>query len=561
MLRQLPKEFLKVRILKLHYWIHALVLGCSLVTFASAQEVKNASLPHIDRTGAHPALIVDGTPYLMLGAQMNNSSAFQATMPAVWSSMDALGVNTVEAPIYWETLEPTEGTFDFSETDMLLAQARQHHKHLVLLWFGTWKNGSPGYTPEWVKRTPKRFPLARRADGTAIFSLSPFGEETLAADRNAFTALMDHLKASDTQHTVLMVQVENETGMWGASRDHSLAAQRIFTQPVPAEVLTAMGKTNADGDWQQVFGEDADEYFYAWSIARYVQAIAEAGKRVYPLPMYANAALRDPIHPGGAGSFESGGPTFDALPLWHAMAPSLDGLDPDIYMPGYEQYIAVLQQYALPWNAFFVPETGNSTVYALYFFAALGKGAFGWSPFGMDATGYVNYPLGAAKIDEETLAPFALDYRIVTPMARELAQWNREDRVRGVAESPDVHSQDVTFATMNGSAPKWKAVVSYGQPSFYTNRPAPGNARPEGEALVVALGPDEFLVTGVHCRVDFSSLAAGNEPHQRMWVAVEEGAYVDGAWKSSRIWNGDQTDYGLNFTSEPQVLRVRLMTF
>ncbi len=440
--------------MKLRCSIQVSFLGCSLPMFASAsaQDMNNSALPRIDRTGAHPALIVDGAPYLTLGAQMNNSSAFPATMPAVWSSMDALGVNTVEAPVYWETLEPNEGTFDFSETDMLLAQAREHRKHLVLLWFGTWKNGSPGYSPEWVKRAPKRFPMAQRVDGTAVFSLSPFGGETLAADRKAFVALMEHLKASDTEHTVLMVQVENETGMWGASRDHSPLAQRIFTQPVPTVVLAAMGKSSAHGDWQQVFGDDADEYFYAWSIARYVQGITEAGKRVYPLPMYANAALRDPIHPGGAGSFESGGPTFDALPIWHAIAPSLDGLDPDIYMPEYEKYIAVLQQYALPWNAFFVPETGNSTVYAHYFFASLGKGAFGWSPFGMDATGYVNYPLGAAKIDNEALAPFALNYRIVMPMMRQLAQWNREDRVRGVAESPDLHSQEIEFPNLNGVA-------------------------------------------------------------------------------------------------------------
>ncbi len=77
----------------------------------------------------------------------------------------------------------------------------------------------------------------------------------------------------------------------------------------------------------------------------------------------------------------------------------------------------------------------------------------------------------------------------------------------------------------------------------------------------MALGPDEFLVTGVHCRVDFGSLAPATEPHQRMWVSVEEGVYEGGSWKLSRIWNGDQTDYGLNFTDKPQVLRVRLMAF
>ena len=57
----------------------------------------------------------------------------------------------VEIPIAWEQIEPAEGRFDFSWVDALLAEARQNDVRLVLLWFGTWKNTSPGYTPEWVK--------------------------------------------------------------------------------------------------------------------------------------------------------------------------------------------------------------------------------------------------------------------------------------------------------------------------------------------------------------------------------------------------------------------------
>jgi hypothetical protein len=43
---------------------------------------------------------------------------------------------------------------------------------------------------------------------------------------------------------------------------------------------------------------------------------------------------------------------------------------------------------------------------------------------------------------------------------------------------------------------------------------------------------------------------------------VEEGTYdASGTWHMARIWNGDQTDYGLNFTSLPQVLKVTLATY
>lgn len=536
------------------------VFGALSPAHLLAQQTPVTTFPHIDRTGIYPALMVDGAPFLLLGAQINNSSSWPSTMPAVWSTMEELGVNTVEAPVYWETMEPEEGRFDFGQVDMLLREARAHDKRLVLLWFGTWKNGSPDYTPEWIKRDPKRFPLLRKADGSALFSLSPFGEATLAADQKAFTALMQHIKAFDPQHTVIMVQVENETGVWGSMRDYGTDAAHAFAEPVPEVALRAMSKPGARGSWSEVFGSEADEYFCAWSTARYVEKVAEAGKAVYPLPLYVNAALRDPLHSGEALSFESGGPTYDVLSLWHAMSPSIDAIAPDIYMPEYDKYMAVLKQYSLPWNPFFVPETGNKTSYARYFFSALGQGAFGWSPFGMDATGYSNYPLGAAKLDAETLRPFRYNYEVVGPIARELAIWIREGRVKGVAENPQKHVEQIPLPLLSETTPHWTAVVSYGLPSFWSSQPAPGNQEPKGEALIVALGPDEFLVAGTYCRVDFTT-AGPLKGKQRMWMVVEEGTFKNGAWQRDRILNGDQTDYGLNFQDKPELLRVKLAAY
>jgi hypothetical protein len=36
---------------------------------------------------------------------------------------------------------------------------------LVLLWFGTWKNGQSNYLPDWVKRDFERFPRAQIVGG------------------------------------------------------------------------------------------------------------------------------------------------------------------------------------------------------------------------------------------------------------------------------------------------------------------------------------------------------------------------------------------------------------
>ena len=69
-----------------------------------------------------------------------------------------------------------------------------------------------------------------------------------------------------------------------------------------------------------------------------------------------------------------------------------------------------------------MPETGNARHYARYFFPVIGRGAIGFSPFGMDATGYYNYPLGAKTLDDETIEAFAANYRCSRRSQREWAR-------------------------------------------------------------------------------------------------------------------------------------------
>ncbi len=515
--------------------------------FVDAQGGGDRSLPRlVEKDGRH-ALLVDGKPYLMVGAQMNNSSAWPAMLPKVWPTVEALGINTLEAPIYWEQFEPERGKYDASMLHMLLDQAREHHVHLVLLWFGTYKNGSGHYVPEFLKRDETNVPHVVNAQGRRVDSLSPHSQTVLDADRTAFAHMMRELKAADPQHTVLMVQVENETGSYGSVRDFSPKADKLFHGAVPERVLKALHKPA--GTWTQVFGTDADAFFYAWSIANFVNQVAEAGRAEYALPMYVNAALRDPIHPGAAGTYDNGGPTDDVLPIWKAAAPAIDVIAPDIYLPDYARYTKVLELYGRPDNALFVPETGSSAAYARYFFAALGRGAIGFSPFGMDATAYVNEPAGATRNDEKTIAPFAVVDRLFEPMQREVAELNFEGKLQAVAEDPDNHSQTLSFGG-------WSATVSYGL--VRSGKTPEGNTPADGGAMVAQLGPDEFLVTGLHSRVDFTP---ADSSAQRQFLKVEEGTYTDGKWNAIRIWNGDQTDWGLNFTSVPQVLRVTLGTY
>jgi len=529
----------------------AMLLATAASSSSGVRAENSPEFPRVLHSQGRHALLVDGRPYLVLGAQVNNSSNYPGVLPKVWPAIEQLQANTVLVPIAWEQIEPRPGQFDFSFTDTLLGQAREHGVHLILLWFGTWKNTSASYAPEWVKLDTTHYPRVINSKGERLVTLSPHVPATRDADRNAFVHLMRHVKEVDAQHTVIMVQVENESGTYASVRDYSPAAQKLFSAAVPATLLRSLQKKS--GTWQQVFGHDADEFFHAWSIASYIQQVAAAGKGEYPLPMYVNAALRDPLHPGSAEMYASGGPTDNVLDIWKAAAPALDLIAPDIYMPEYDKYTKVLDLYQRADNPLFVGETGNAGAYPRYFFSTLGHQGIGFAPFGLDFTGYSNFPLGAVNIDRETLEPFALNYRLVGPMMRELADLSLHGKVHGVAENPAVHTQTIPLG-------RWQATVAYGLPQFGPAASPPGNPQPVGGVLVAELGADEFLVAGYHARVSFD-VAEPAHGAKMQFARVEEGTYENGAWKFLRVWNGDQVDWGLNFTSVPEVLKVRVAAY
>ena len=518
------------------------------------------AMPRLEHENGRYALLVNGKPYLMLGAQVDNSSGWPERLESLWPLAEAMHVNTLEVPIYWEQLEPADGHFDYSVVDAIVQQARAHKTHLILLWFGTWKNGKMHYVPDWVKEDTKRFLRELTREGKPIDVLSPNSPANLQADSNAFAHLMAHLHAIDgTQHTVILMQVENESGSLGSVRDFSPAAQKEFDAPVPAEILSALHKPA--GTWKQVFGNDADETFAAYSTASYIDKVAEAGKKEMPLPMYVNNWLKSPrgypiiTIPGV--DYPSGGPTANMLDMWKAAAPHIDILAPDIYVPNTERYELVMHQFQRPDNPLFIPETNGFGPFpgaegsARNEFLALGQGAIGFSPFGLDRVAHS--PDGKLNIEA---AGFAENNRLLVSMDRVLAQLQFEGKIKTAVQQPGIAQVELTFG-------KWSALVSFPpayDPPVPSGMLSPSDKLMMGRVLIAPIGANEFLVTGIDARVDFL-LTPPADGQETQLLHVEQGHYDGTEWKFERFWNGDETDHGLNFRSPGAILHVKLGTY
>jgi hypothetical protein len=515
-------------------------------------QTNKESMPQIIEKDGRHALLVDGQPFFMLGGQAHNSSAWPGMMPQVWHAIKTMNANTLEIPIYWEQIEPQPGKFDFSLVDTLLNQGREHNVHLVLLWFATWKNGSSHYMPEWMKHDPVKYPVITGRNGKPVDSPSPHSQAGMEADARAFAAVMGHLKSADPQHTVIMVQVENEPGAWGSVRDYSSTAQKLFEGQVPAELLkpTVLKALNrplvSKGTWQEVFGDDADEYFHAWSVAHYIGYVAAAGKAIYPLPLYVNAALRDPITNPKASTYESGGATDNVIPVWKAAAPAIDLLAPDIYLSGSATILKVIELYNRSDNTLFVPETGSNAEYAKFLYTVLAQGGIGFSPFGIDDN-------GQRATEEETgarLGPLAQEYSMAGPMMRELAKWSFEGKIKSVVEREDHAEQTIDLGS-------WQAIVSFGASG---RRIVQTNEHPIGKAMIVQLGENEFVLIGSLCHFTFKPLGA-SAGKAWQYLKVEEGRYEKGSFKLLRIRNGDETDWGgPRIGAVPVILHTTLIT-
>jgi hypothetical protein len=409
---------------------YSLAIAIAIMSVVSlTRAASDSSRPHLETRNGVRQLIVDGKPFLILGGELgNSSSSSRAHMKTIWPQFAQRNLNTVLAAITWQMIEPVEGKFDFSSVDDCIEGARGNNLRLVFLWFGSWKNGQSSYPPDWVKNNPKRFPWVKDSAGKTLNVLSTFSDATRDADAKAFAALMRHIREVDgKQHTVLMMQVENEVGVVNDSRDRCAAANEAYAKPVPKDLMNYLIKNKAtlapellevwaangnktSGTWEEVFGPGkpasvklygpdltqemkdkywrqvvwaSDEFFMAWRYSMFINKVAAAGKAEYNIPMYANAWLQQPGCPR-PGEYPSGGPVAQVNDLWRFGAPNIDFLSPDIYIPQFDETCA---RYIRNGNLLFVPEA-NTRGGALNAITCLLKyNGMGFSPFAIERFG------------------------------------------------------------------------------------------------------------------------------------------------------------------------------
>lgn len=515
------------------------LLTLCLCACAGAQ---TGDIPHLERRGPDAFLIVDGKPFLMLSAELHNSSSSNLEyMKPEWPKLTAIPLNTVLTPLSWELIEPKAGEYDFSLVDGLIEGARSNGLRIVFLWLASWKNGMSSYAPVWVKADTKRFPRVVEDDGREVEILSTLGHETMDADAHAFAAVMRHIKEVDGQkHTVLMMQVENEVGVLGDTRDRSAAANKAFEGEVPGE-LTAYLKQHREelfpdlrelwnanggrssGTWQQVFGDTyrTDEVFMAWNYGRYVNHVAAAGKAEYALPMYVNTWLAGPNTP--PGDFPSGGPQPRVVDVWRAAGSAIDIYSPDIYRANFAEWC---NWYHRAGNPLFIPEAAGGAVGEANAFYAFGHGAIGFSPFGIDSWNDAEDDLGKS-------------YRVLAELAPMITGREKGDSMTGFLLD---EANPSVIADINGYQ------LNITLDDIF------GSRAKKGFGLIIATGPDEFIGAGSGFRVSFTPRLAG-APQAGVGY-VEQGTFSDGNWTAGRRLNGDENDQGKFWRFSPQGVEI-----
>ena len=540
----------------------------------------------LHKQGSATQLYVDGKPFVILGGELGNSSASSpADIARIFPKLQRMNLNTVLVPVYWDMVEPIEGDFDFSLIDTTLEEARRCGLKVVFLWFGAWKNSMSCYAPSWFKSDYKKYPRAYTSEGKPLEIASAFSENVYQADSRAFKAWLSHLADVDKDGTVLMVQIENEIGMLEDARDYSAAAQREYDKGVPSQLIAFLEKNKKSlhpqllerwrdngmkraGSWREVFGDDiySDEYFMAWNYAAYVERLAREARDILGRPLYVNAAMNS--RGRKPGEYPSAGPLAHLKDIWHAAAPTVDILSPDLYDKGFTDWVG---QYHTSDNPLFIPEIRRFDGNAAQAYYVIGEhDAIGISPFSIEN--------GSDSPQSTPVRGYAA-LRDLMPL---LVKYQGKGVMNGF-----YFDNDSTERILRHDGLKITANHYFTLP--WDPRATDGSEWMPVGGVIIRLAPDEYIIAGTGIVVKFENetessvkrnlgedgfLNAGSDRNAApSWgggmraglASVDEVAVnPDGTLRLVRRYNGDETHQGRHVrigVDDFQVLHVKLYQY
>lgn len=513
-----------------------------------------------------------GKPVLLLGLQAMNSSTGSSLIDEAIRAVHLYGGNVLEAPIYWNVIEPKQDQYDMTLVKDLIDKTRAADLKLIILWFATSKNGHPNYAPDYVKLDPQTYQIAVGITGAQQASLSPHGMATLERDKKAFCEVMKFLKEYDGQEgTVLGLQIENEMGYANTDRDYSKIACADYEKPLPKELydvyLLDSGKRDGSRTWQGQFGRHAHEAFSAWYHAKYVGEISRAGKEIYDLVTFTNVMIGEQGIEESGYNYNAGAAVGRVLDIWKAGAPKLDLICPDIYNPAKRDYTRIAARYTREDNALFIPESTTSgeanAMNAMRAFADYG--CIGLCAFGAERT----LKADGTLTDESRTMMFTM--RAIKNLSPLLIQYRGTGKVHALLQDEfstsdyckldKFHVQARFFRGNEGRIASSQFNIHLPEYRYH--------ALERGRALLVEVSEYEYFAAGAGVGLDFvrrPDPEDGNpfpdlisrQSTQLNHLSVEEGHFdCDGKWNIDFLRNGDQSNFQV-FLNGGEVVHVRL---